>query len=316
VAPAVAVGCPAIVKPSADTPLSCLRFVEILREAGLPEEWCQCIITSNRGAAQKLVTDERVGFFSFIGSAKVGWYLRSQLAPGTRCALEHGGVAPLFVLPDANIDGAISSVLKGGFYHAGQVCVSVQRVFIERKMARDFAQRLADGAKKLRIGDPMSPDTEIGPLIRPAEVTRVHEWVEEAIAAGAERLSGGDPLSDSTYPCTVLLDPPDDVRVSNMEVFGPVVCVYGYDDLDSAIDTANSLPFAFQSAVFTTNLDRTFELFHKLDASAVMLNDHTAFRIDSMPFAGLRQSGLGVGGISHTMHDMTFEKMLVMRPSS
>jgi len=316
VAPAVAVGCPVIVKPAADTALSCIRFVEILREAGLPDAWCQCLITDNRDAAQKLVTDDRVGFFSFIGSAKVGWYLRSQLAPGTRCALEHGGVAPLFVLPDANVDAAISSVLKGGFYHAGQVCVSVQRVFIERSMARDFATSLAQGAKALRIGDPTSPDTEIGPLIRPGEVNRVHEWVQEAVSAGAEMLSGGEPLSESTYPCTVLLDPPPDVRMSNMEVFGPVVCVYGYDDLDAAIETANSLPFAFQSAVFTNNFDQTIEMFNKLDASAIMVNDHTAFRIDSMPFAGLRQSGLGVGGISHTMHDMTFEKMLVMRPGN
>ncbi|MDH3768270.1 MAG: aldehyde dehydrogenase family protein, partial [Gammaproteobacteria bacterium] len=125
-----------------------------------------------------------------------------------------------------------------------------------------------------------------------------------------------EPLSESTYPCTVLLDPPPDVRMSNMEVFGPVVCVYGYDDLDAAIETANSLPFAFQSAVFTNNFDQTIEMFNKLDASAIMVNDHTAFRIDSMPFAGLRQSGLGVGGISHTMHDMTFEKMLVMRPGN
>lgn len=313
VAPAVALGCPVIVKPSGDTPLSCLRFVEILREAGLGADWCQCIITANRAASEKLVTDDRVAFFSFIGSAKVGWSLRSKLAPGTRCALEHGGVAPLFVLEDADMDAAIAASLKGGFYHAGQVCVSVQRIYVPRKLAKEFATRLAAGAKKLRIGDPTSDKTEIGPLIRNAEVQRVHEWVEEAVAAGAERLSGGEPLSASTYPCTVLLDPPTDVRVSNMEVFGPVVCVYGYDDLDSAIDLANSLPVAFQGAVFTNNMDQALEIFSKLDASAVMLNDHTAFRIDSMPFAGLRHSGLGVGGIPYTMHDMSIEKMLVMR---
>ncbi|MDH3589374.1 MAG: aldehyde dehydrogenase family protein [Gammaproteobacteria bacterium] len=313
VAPAVAVGCPVIVKPAADTPLSCLRFVEILREAGLPAGWCQCAIIEDRDVAEKLVTDARVAFFSFIGSAKVGWYLRSRLAPGARCALEHGGVAPLFVLEDADIDAAIAATLKGGFYHAGQVCVSVQRVFVPRAMARDFADRLAAGADKLRIGDPTSPDTEIGPLIRPAEVKRVHEWVEEALAAGADRLAGGAPLSDSTYPCTVLLDPPANARISNQEVFGPVVCVYSYDELDTAIDLANSLPFAFQGAVFTQNLDRALEIYSRLDASAVMVNDHTAFRVDAMPFAGLRQSGLGVGGIPYTMHDMTIDKMLVLR---
>ncbi|MBT8136126.1 MAG: aldehyde dehydrogenase family protein [Gammaproteobacteria bacterium] len=313
VAPAVATGCPVVVKPAGDTPISCLRFVEILREAGLPADWCQCVITANTQVSQKLVTDPRVAFFSFIGSARVGWYLRSQLAPGARCALEHGGVAPMFVLDDADMDAAVAAALKGGFYHAGQVCVSVQRVFVPRDIARDFAERLAAGARELRIGDPTSPETEIGPLIRPAEVERVHEWVTEAVAAGATRLSGGDPLSDSTYPCTVLLDPPADARVSIEEVFGPVVCVYGYDDLDAALETANSLPVAFQGAVFTRDLDRAMEIYTRLDASAVMVNDHTAFRVDAMPFAGLRHSGLGVGGIPYTMHDMSIEKMLVLR---
>ena len=313
VGPAVAVGCPVIVKPADDTPLSCLRFVEILRAAGLPEEWCQVLIADSIATAERLVTDARVAFFSFIGSAKVGWMLRSKLAPGTRCALEHGGAAPLIMTEDADEDAALGAILKGGFYHAGQVCVSVQRVYVPRDRARPFALKLAAAAEQLTIGDPTSEATEVGPLIRPAEVQRVGAWVTEAVDAGAERLAGGEPLSESTYSCTVLFDPPKDARVSTQEIFGPVVCVYGYDTLDEAIEWANAIPYAFQGAVFTSHLDTALRVFQRLEASAIMVNDHTAFRIDGMPFAGLRQSGLGVGGIPYTMHDMTIEKMLVVR---
>ncbi len=313
VAAAVAAGCPVIVKPAEDTPLSCLRFASILYAAGLPRVWCQVAITDSRPVAEALVTDERVGFFSFIGSSSVGWMLRSKLSPGTRCALEHGGAAPLILADDADREQALSAILKGGYYHAGQVCVSVQRVYVPRSFAEPFAVRLAEKASKLKVGDPTDPGTEVGPLIRHAETNRVHDWVEAAVADGAKRLAGGKPISPSTYPCTVLLDPPEDADVSRREIFGPVVCIYGYDSIDEAIDRANCLPFAFQAAVFTTNLDTAIRAFHRLDASAVMVNDHTAFRVDGMPFAGLRQSGLGTGGIPYTIDDMQIEKMLVIK---
>ncbi len=313
VAAAVAAGCPVIVKPAEDTPLSCLRFVQIFREAGLPPAWCQALIADSVGTSERLVTDERVAFFTFIGSARVGWMLRSKLAPGTRCALEHGGAAPLFLAEDADLDLAVASVAKGGFYHAGQVCVSVQRVFAHAAVASEFAQRLASSAAQLRVGDPADAGTEVGPLIRQGEVARVHEWVAEAREAGAKLLSGGEPIGESCYACTVLLDPPVDVRVSREEIFGPVVCVYSYDDLDSALVQANALPFAFQAAVFTKDIDRALRIFRRVDASAVMVNDHTAFRVDGMPFAGLRQSGLGVGGIRYSIEDMQIEKMMVLK---
>ena len=313
VGPAVAVGCPVIVKPAEDTPLSCLRFVQILREAGLPEEWCQVVVTSRREDAEALVVDPRVAMFSFIGSAQVGWYLRSKLAPGTRCALEHGGAAPVILADDADFETAVPSVLKGGFYHAGQVCVSVQRVFAHHSVARRFAEELAARARELRVGDPTDGAVEVGPLIRPAEVERVHEWVEEARRANAEVLSGGEKLSETCYAPTVIYDPPASVRVSTEEIFGPVVCVFPYQDMDDAIARANALPYAFQAAVFSRDLDTAMRAYARLDASAVMVNDHTAFRVDWMPFAGLARSGLGVGGIPHTMHDMQVEKMLVIR---
>ena len=312
VAPAIAVGCPALVKPASDTPLSCKAFVDCLYEAGLPEDWCRFVPCDN-ATAEKMATDERTAFLTFIGSSKVGWMLRSKLAPGTRCALEHGGVAPVIVDETADVDAMIPGLLKGGFYHSGQVCVSVQRVYALKDQARNIAQLLADGAAKLTVGNATDDNTDCGPLIRPAEVDRVEEWVNEAVQAGAEVLTGGKRLGDTTYAPTVLLDPPADAKVSTMEVFGPVVCVYSCDSIDEAIAQANGLDVAFQASVFTKNLDVAMHAVQNIDATAVMVNEQTAFRVDWMPFAGRNHSGYGTGGIGYTMHDMTQDKMAVIK---
>lgn len=312
VAFAVAAGCPVIAKPAVDTPLWCLRFAGILRQAGLPAEWCQVIVTEDIATAETLVTDRRVGFFSFIGSAKVGWMLRSKLAPGTRCALQHGGRAPVILMDDADQELAISSITKGGFYHAGQVCGSVQRVFVPRSYAREFAASLATRTAVLIVGDPQSMDTEVGPLIRAAAVQRVGAWVKETLECGAELLTGGAAIEESMYRPTVLLNPSLDAKVSREEIFGPVVCVYAYRDVDEAIGIASDLPFAFHAAVFTDDLNSAARVFKRMDASAVMVNDHTTFRVDGMPFAGLRQSGLGASGIPYAIDEMQINKMLVL----
>jgi len=211
------------------------------------------------------------------------------------------------------LDYALPLLTKGGFYHAGQVCVSVQRVFVDTQIARELANRLADESKTLKVGDPTLKDTDVGPLIREAEVERVDAWVREAVEGGAEVLSGGEPLSNTCYAPTVLFNPPKNAKVSTSEIFGPVICVYPYDDLDTAIAQANELPVAFQAAVFTQDLDTALRASRRLDASAVMVNDHAAFRVDWMPFAGIKRSGLGTGGIPYTIHDMQLEKMVVMR---
>ena len=310
--PALAVGCPVVIKPSNRTPLSCLRFVEILREAGLPEHWCQVVVCDNADA-EKLVSDPRVNFFSFIGSARVGWMLRSKLAPGTRCALEHGGAAPVIVDETADLPMAIESLLKGGFYHAGQVCVSVQRVYVHEEICEDFANLLATKASELVVGNQLESTTEVGPLITTNEVERVGQWVDEAVAKGGKLLTGGKALSDSCYAPTVLLDPPADCQVSMLEIFGPVVCVYTYNHKDEAIAKANALPVAFQAAVYTEKLNDALDMSARLNATAVMVNDHTAFRVDWMPFGGRDASGIGMGGIQYSMHEMTREKMTVIK---
>ena len=312
VVPAIATGCPVIVKPAEPTPLSCMRFVELVHDAGLPADWCQ-VCNCEIPVAEKLATDPRVGFLTFIGSSRVGWSLRSKLAPGTRCALEHGGVAPVIVAADADLESMIPLLVKGGYYHAGQVCVSVQRVFVDNRIKSALAEALTEQVSNLVVGDPHDAATEVGPLIRPGEVDRVEEWVQEAVDEGARCLTGGTRLSDHVYAPTVLMDPSHSSRVSTEEVFGPVVCIYGYDDEAEAVALANALPVSFQSAVFSQDSDRCLKLARELDAAAVMINDHTAFRVDWMPFAGRQHSGLGTGGISYTMADMSPEKLIVIK---
>ncbi|HVJ35046.1 MAG TPA: aldehyde dehydrogenase family protein [Terriglobia bacterium] len=313
VVPAIATGCPVIIKPATTTPLSCQHFVELVGEAGVPPELCQIAVIEDNALAEKMVTDPRVAFFSFIGSAKVGWHLRSKLAPGTRCALEHGGAAPVIVDQSADLDGIIEPLVKGGYYHAGQVCVSVQRIYVHEAIKKSFVERFAARVARLRVGDPTLAETEVGPLILPKEVDRVESWIKEAAASGAKVATGGNRISNHVYAPTVLDEPPAKARISTDEVFGPVTCIYGYSDLNDAIARANSLAVAFQASVFSRDINTALQAARMVDASAVMVNDHTAFRTDWMPFAGRHQSGYGIGGIPYTMHDMSQEKMVVLK---
>ncbi len=308
VIPAIATGCPVLVKPAKATPMSCISLVEILHEAGMPKEWVRVVLCEN-DTAGKIVADKRIGFMTFIGSARVGWMLRSKLAPGATCALEHGGVAPVIMDETADWKSAVAPLVKGGFYHAGQVCVSVQRVYIHKSIADGFVKEFVSATKELRIGPATEKSTEVGPLIDPKEVDRVHDWVQ---SSGGEILCGGEKLSETTYAPTVILNPKDDATISQNEVFGPVVCLYTYRDKEDALSKANSLNVSFQGSVFSKNIDEAFDLASRMNAVAVMINDHTAFRVDWMPFGGVKESGAGMGGIGPTMEEMTIEKMMVI----
>ena len=314
VVPAVAVGCPIIIKPASSTPLTAIKFCELLIASGLPQSWCQLIVCNNT-VAQYLATHDDINFLSFIGSAKVGWMLRNQLAPGVRCALEHGGVAPVIVDETVSIQSIIPALTKGAFYHAGQVCVSVQRIYAHDSIAKELAEALSKSANQLKVGDASLPDTEVGPLITPQEVTRVKQWVDEAVQAGGTLLTGGQPLSTTLFQPTVIYNPPKDAKVSTQEVFGPIVCIYSYQELDDAIEQANALPYAFQASIFTKDLNNATKTAQRLNATAVMVNDHTAFRADWMPFGGRDHSGYGLGGIPYTMRDLVQVKMVVTNPS-
>jgi acyl-CoA reductase-like NAD-dependent aldehyde dehydrogenase len=315
IATAIAAGCPVIFKPSSSTPLSGLALADILKEAGLPAGWLQVVLCDNE-VAELLVTDRRVHFLTFIGSAKVGWYLKSKLSPGTRCALEHGGAAPVIVESDADFSEMIPDLVKGGFYHAGQVCVSVQKIYVNEEICDRFIEQFSQATNKLIVGNPFDKTTDVGSLITPKEVDRVEEWVNEAIARGAKLITGGKRISDTCFEPTVLFNPSEDSKVSTSEIFGPVVCIYSFTDREEAIKRANALEVHFQAAVFTKNIDIALDTAKKLNATAVMVNDNTAFRVDWMPFGGRDSSGLGMGGISYTIEDMLREKMMVFKSKS
>lgn len=315
IATAIAAGCPVIFKPSSSTPLSGLALADILKEAGLPAGWLQVVLCDNE-IAELLVTDRRVHFLTFIGSAKVGWYLKSKLSPGTRCALEHGGAAPVIVESDADFSEMIPDLVKGGFYHAGQVCVSVQKIYVNEEICDRFIEQFSQATNKLIVGNPFDKTTDVGSLITPKEVDRVEEWVNEAIARGAKLITGGKRISDTCFEPRVLFNPSEDSKVSTNEVFGPVVCIYSFTDREEAIKRANALEVHFQAAVFTKNIDIALDTAKKLNATAVMVNDNTAFRVDWMPFGGRDSSGLGMGGISYTIEDMLREKMMVFKSKS
>lgn len=315
VATAVAAGCPVIFKPSSNTPLSGIALAAILKEAGLPNGWLQIVLCDNE-TAELLVTDPRIHFLTFIGSAKVGWYLKSKLAAGTRCALEHGGAAPVIVESDADFTEMIPDLVKGGFYHAGQVCVSVQKVYVNQEISDRFIKQFSEAVDKLIVGNPFDKTTDVGSLITPKEVDRVEEWVNEAVAEGARLITGGKRISDTCFEPTILFDPSEDSKVSTNEIFGPVVCVYPFKNREEAIKRANALNVHFQAAVFTKNIDAALDTAKKLNATAVMINDNTAFRVDWMPFGGRDSSGLGMGGISYTIEDMTREKLTVFKSKS
>lgn len=310
--PAIAAGCSVVIKPATATPMSAIRVVEILKEAGLPDGWAQAVICE-REASNVLTQSSKIDFLTFIGSANVGWYLNKNVADGVRVALEHGGVAPVIVEKDADFNELIPSLTKGGFYHGGQVCVSVQRVFVQEDIVGVVASKLSESASKLIVGNQLDPKTEVGPLINHNEVNRVEEWVNEAVTKGGKILTGGKRISDSCYEPTVILNPSDDALVSTNEVFGPVVCIYSYTNIDEAIKRANQLEVSFQASIFTKNIDKAMRAVKKLNATAVMINDHTAFRVDWMPFGGAKASGLGLGGIPDSIEEMSNQKLMVIK---
>jgi len=312
---AFAAGCPVIIKPASTTPLSCLLFCELLNKAGVPEGWIQALICEN-DVSEKIALDPRISFLSFIGSSKVGWYLKSKLAPGTRCGLEHGGIAPVIVEDDVVIDDIIEALCIGGFYHAGQVCVSVQRIFAHEKIARKLAERLAEKAKTLKVGDPLDPKTEVGPIISLKELDRIHAWVTESKIEGAEILCGGEKIYEYCYLPTVIWNPNLLSKVSQEEIFGPIICITPYQTLDEAIGYANDVKYHFQSSIFTPNLDKALKCIQEINASTVLVNDHTAFRVDWMPFGGRDLSGEGMGGIPYMVHELTRLKLLIFKSNN
>lgn len=312
VIPALAVGCPVLLKPAAKTPLSCMRFLELLTAAGLPEDWCQFLLVPNE-LSESLARDARLAALSFIGSAKVGWHLRSLLAPGVHCMLEHGGTAPVIISEEADIEAAIGPLVRGAFYHAGQVCVSVQNIFVHEKVMDSFAASFKAATLRLKVGDPLDPATDIGPLIRAEEVERVQSWVDEAIRAGAKPLLRGERWGKQGLSPSILVDAPFESSFYAAELFGPAVGLYRFRDLEAVIERLNASPFAFQASIYTQNIDKALRFAEAVQAASIMVNEPTTFRSDWMPFGGQKHSGQGVGGILPSMIELSHEKLVLVQ---
>jgi aldehyde dehydrogenase (NAD+) len=309
VAPALAVGAPIVVKPASATPLGALALAELFAETDLPKGMYQ-VLPVNSKVADGMARDERFRKISFTGSAGIGWHLKS-LDPKKRVTLELGGNAGVIVHSDADLDLAATRVAFGGYYQAGQSCISVQRVLVQSEVYDEFVIRLVKQVESLKTGDPMDPTVDVGPVIQRSEVDRVAAWVAEAIDQGAELLVGGTSDGPFYYP-TLLGSTRPEMRVRCEEIFGPVVTVSPYQTFEEALAEVNASKYGLQAGVFTNDLARAFEAHRTLDVGGVIINDVSAFRADQMPYGGSKDSGFGREGLRFAMEEMTDPRIMVL----
>lgn len=309
VAPAIAAGCPLILKPAPQTPVSSLLLAEIVHESGWPEGAFAVMPLSNDNAAL-LVADDRIKLLTFTGSAAVGWQLKSR-AGKKRVTLELGGNAGVIVHSDTDIAYAAHRCVVGGFSYAGQTCISVQRIFVHRPVFDKFTNLLVEGIRQLKIGDPMQESTDVPPLLREQDAVRVTEWIEEAVKGGARLLCGGKRAGSVVEPA-VLTGTLSNMRVNCAEIFGPVVTVEPYDEFRDALLQLNDSPYGLQAGVLTRDAVLIQMAFEELAVGGVIVGDVPSFRVDQMPYGGVKDSGLGREGLRYSMEDMTERKLLVM----
>lgn len=308
-APALAVGAPIVVKPATKTPLGALLLGELFLETDLPKNMLS-VIPIGGSEAGELAKDERFKKLSFTGSSQVGWDLRGA-DPKKVVTLELGGNAGVIVHDDADLDRAAQRIAFGGYYQAGQSCISVQRVFVQKSVAETFERKLLDEVGKLKAGDPMDPDTDVGPLIDNGALDKVSSWVDEAVQSGAEILIGGK-REDPFYSPTVLRHTERKMKVRREEIFGPVVTLETYDDFEQALAFANETSYGLQAGVFTRDIDRIMQAHRDLEVGGVIVNDVSSFRADQMPYGGSKDSGLGREGLRWAMDEMTEPRVLVL----
>jgi acyl-CoA reductase-like NAD-dependent aldehyde dehydrogenase len=309
VAPAIAAGCPIILKPAPQTPISSFLLAEVVQEAGWPEGALAVMPLSNDDAAI-LVADDRIKLLTFTGSAAVGWQLKSA-AGKKRVTLELGGNAGVIVHSDADLQYAVQRCVAGGFSYGGQTCISVQRILAHEAVFDKFTEQLVQGVRKLKSGDPMLDATDVPPLIREQDAVRVVEWIDEAVRDGAKLLCGGKRKGALVEP-TVLTDTTPNMRVNSAEVFGPVVTVESYETFDEALSTINNSVYGLQAGVMTHDARLIQTAFEELEVGSVIVGDVPTFRVDQMPYGGVKDSGLGREGLRYAIEDMTERKLLVM----
>lgn len=309
VAPAIAVGCPFVLKPAAATPVSAIILGEILAETDWPKKAFSIFPCSNE-AAEPMITDERIKKLSFTGSPGVGWWMKGK-AGKKKVTLELGGNAPCVVDRDADLDYAADRITIGAFYQSGQSCISVQRVLLHEEIYEEMKAKLVERAKDLVAGDPANEDTFVGPLISEDDAKRVETWVNDAVKAGAKVLCGGE-RNGPVYKATYLENAPDDAKVSCQEVFGPVAVLERFSDFKQAIAMSNDSDFGLQAGIFTKSLDHAWYGYNELEYGGIVVNDMPSFRVDSMPYGGVKDSGFGREGIRFAMYDMQEPKLLVL----
>ena len=309
VAPAIAAGCPLVLKPAPQTPLTALLLAEAVQQAGWPDGGLNVLPLSNTDAGL-LVSDERIKLISFTGSATVGWQVKNN-AGKKKVVLELGGNAGVIVHSDADLEFAAERCAVGGFSYAGQTCISVQRILVERSVFGKFTELLLAAVSKLKMGDPLDDSVDLGPMIRESDAIRAYDWVQEAVRGGARLLVGGKRNGSMLEP-TVLTGTRPEMKVNCQEIFAPVVTVEAYDSFDQALRVMNGSPYGLQAGVFTRDAKLMFQAYEELEVGAVVAGDVPSFRIDHMPYGGVKDSGLGREGLRYAIEEMTEPKLMVM----
>jgi acyl-CoA reductase-like NAD-dependent aldehyde dehydrogenase len=309
-APSLAAGCAVVLKPASQTPLSALLLAELEEEAGLPPGWLSVVAGSSSEIGDVLVEDERVKAITFTGSGAVGWKLKER-APKKKVNLELGNATPVIVAADADVDAAAKAMAANSFSFAGQSCISVQRIYVERPAYDDFVQRFLPAVDGLTIGDPADEETDVGPVIDEDSKERILEWIEEARSGGAEILAGGEEQDGLIRP-TVIGHASPELKVSCEEVFGPVVTVNAVDSVDEAIELANSTRYGLQAGIFTASLETALRAARTLEFGGVTVNEAPTFRSDQMPYGGVKDSGNTREGPYYAVRELTEEHLVVI----
>lgn len=311
IAPALAGGNAIVHKPASATPLSALRLARTMEEAGVPRGAYNVVTGPGGTIGNALTEDPRIAMITFTGSAAVGANIRSR-AGLKKVTLELGNNSAVIIEPDADFGTAVPRTVQGAFAHSGQVCISVQRVFVQDSVAERFVNELRTATEALRIGHPYEESTDVSSLIDEQNASRIEDWIREAVAGGARLCTGGKRTRNTITPA-VLVDVPESSHISCEEAFGPVVAVYRYNDLDSAIERANATPYGLQAGIFTRDMQRAFSAARKLDFGGVMINDVPAYRADHMPYGGMKHSGIGREGPHYAIEEMTEQKLICWR---
>ena len=309
VGPAIAGGNAVLMKPASDTPLSALKLVEILLEAGLPEEAIACLTGPGKELGEAICRDDRVRKISFTGSDAVGRAI-CHMAGVKRVTMELGSNCPVIIMDDANVETAAVAIGKSGYANAGQVCISTQRVYTGSGIHGDFLDALREQIETLVPSDPLDEETRLGPLVRESDAARVAEWIDEAIAGGARQIVGGA-REGTKYPATIIEGATREMKVSREELFGPAVVVTPCDSIEEAIGWANDTRYGLAAGIFTQDIDRAMRFAREVDAGVLNINGSSQYRADLMPYGGLKQSGLGKEGPKYAIREMTEEKMVV-----